>query len=224
MQSSSNSDLTVIFITLKKLPLGWQKYHKQVLLDAIGDAKLIEISPDGDIIQDGTPSNSNVYRQLLRGALAADTEYIAVAEDDTLYCPDHFAYRPPKGVFAYNQSHWSLFTWGEPTYSWRDRLGNYTLIASREDVIEALTERFAKYPNGTPEGQTGEIGRWRTDTQLGLTRRQTEEFKTNTPVINICHQMGLDDRANRKRKNLGTLRAYDIPHWGKAEDLIKHFI
>jgi hypothetical protein len=217
------TDLTVLFLTLKKLPQEWQKYHKEVLLKAIGDAKLIEISPDGDIIQNDPPSNSNVYKQLLRGCLATDTEYIAVAEDDTLYPPDHFQYRPEKGTFAYNQSHWSLFTWGEPTYSWRDRLGNYTLIAHREDVIEALTERFEKYPNGTPEGRTGEIGRWRTDTQLGLTPRKTEEFKTNTPVINICHQMGLDDRANRQRKTLGTLRAYDIPYWGPAKELILNF-
>lgn len=217
------SDLTVIFLTLKKLPLGWQHYQKQVLLDAIGDARLIEISPDGDIIQDEPPSPSNVYRQLLRGALAAKTEYIAVAEDDTLYCPDHYAYRPEPGVFAYNQSHWSLFAWGEPTYSWRDRMGNYTLIAHREDVIDALTERFDKYPDGTPAHLTGEIGRWRTDQQLGLTPRTAKEFKTNTPVINICHQLGLDDRANRRRKALGTLRAYDVPYWGKASDLIKHF-
>lgn len=217
------NDITIIFLTLKKLPLGWQKYHKEVLLEAIQGAPLIEISPDGDIIQDEPPSPSNVYKQLLRGALAAKTEYIAVAEDDSLYPVDHFQYRPEKGVFAYNQSHWSLFTWGEPTYSWRDRLGNYTLIAHREDVIEALTERFEKYPNGTPPDKTGEIGRWRTDTQLGLTRRKTEIFRTNTPIINICHQLGLDERASRKRKALGTLRAYDIPHYGHARDLIKKF-
>lgn len=217
-------DLTVIFLTLKKLPLGWQKYHKQVLLDAIQGASLIEISPDGDIIQDEPPSPSNVYRQLLRGALAAKTEYIAVAEDDTLYSKDHFKYRPAKGVFAYNQSHWSLFTWGEPTYSWRDRMGNYTLIAHREDVIEALTERFTKYPNGTPPAQTGEIGRWRTDKQLGLTPRKTEEFKTNVPVINICHKFGLDERASRERKSLGTLKAYNIPYWGEARDILKEYV
>lgn len=217
------NDITILFLTLKKLPLGWQAYHKNVLINAAQGAQIIEISPDGDIIQDAPPSSSNVYRQLLRGCQHATTEYIAVAEDDTLYCPDHFQYRPAKGVFAYNQSHWSLFTWGEPMYSWRDRLGNYTLVAHREDVVEALTERFLKYPDGTPEGRTGEIGRWRTDAQLGLTPRKVEEFKTNTPVINIVHQSGLDERARRQRKAHGTLRAYDIPYWGKASDLIKHF-
>lgn len=160
---------------------------------------------------------------MLKGARVATTEYIAMAEDDTLYSPDHFAHRPEKGTYAYNQSHWSLFTWGVPTYSWRDRLGNYTLIAHRTDVIEALEERFAKYPNGTPPNKTGEIGRWRIEAQLGLTPRKAVEFKTSNPVINICHQLGLDERSRRKRKGFGTLRAYDIPYWGKASDLIKKF-
>lgn len=216
-------DITIIYLTLKKLPPKWRTFHYETLLKAANGTKIIEISPDGDLIQDETPSPSNVYKQLLRGAKEATTEFIAVAEDDTLYCQDHFEYRPEKGTFAYNQSHWSLFTWGEPMYSWRDRLGNYTLIAHRKDVIEALEERFTKYPNGTPTDKTGEIGRWRTDTQLGLTPRKTEEFKTNTPVINLVHQLGLDERASRQRKSHGTLRAYDIPVWRKASDLLKHY-
>lgn len=217
------NDLTILFITLNKLPEHWRKYHREVLEHAAQGARIVEISPTGELKQDKPPSSSNVYWQMLRGAKYADTEYIAMAEDDTLYTPDHYSYRPEKGVFAYNQSHWSLFNWGVPTYNWRDRMGNYTLIAHREDVIEALEERFAKYPDGTPEDKTGEIGRWRIEKQLGLTPRKAEEFKTSNPVINICHQDGLCERSRRKRKGLGTLRAFDIPYWGKAEDLIKKF-
>lgn len=213
------SDLTIIFITLEKLPKHWQEYHWQVLTDAARGAHIHKIGASDQ----PNPSSSNVYWQLLKGAKAATTEYVAIAEDDTLYTPDHYAHRPKKGTFAYNQSHWSLFTWGVPTYSWRDRLGNYTLIAHREDVIEALEERFAKYPNGTPEGKTGEIGRWRIEAQLGLTPRKAVEFKTSNPVINICHEYGLCERSRRHRKGFGTLRAYDIPYWGKADDLIKKF-
>ena len=169
-------DLTILFLTLHKLPAKWQAFHKDVLRTAVGDTKLIEPT------QTEAPSPSAVYRKMLTGALEATTEYVAIAEDDTLYPEEHFLYRPKPGVFAYNQSHWSLFTWDEPTYSWRDRLGNYTLIAHRTDVIDALTERFTKYPNGTPPEYTGEIGRWRTDAQLGLSKRNVEEFKTSALV------------------------------------------
>lgn len=219
------ADLSVLFLTQNRLPKQFAEYHYQCLLEAVGDYPMLTISrepmPGWNILQTEPSSPSNVYWQMLKAAKLMDTEYIAMAEDDTLYSADHYAYRPEKGVFAYNQSHWSLFTWGVPTYSWRDRLGNYTLIAHREDVIEALEERFAKYPNGTPV--SGEIGRWRIEKQLGLTRRKAEEFKTGVPVINICHEHGLCERSRRHRKDLGTLRAYDIPYWGKAEDLIKHF-
>jgi hypothetical protein len=109
---------------------------------------------------------------------------------------------------------WTVFTWGEPIYSWRNRFGNWTMIAKRDFVITALEERFAKYPNGTPPDRTGEIGRWRTDTQLGLTHYTPESFWTKTAILNISHEYGLDDRARRHRKTLGDITALVVPHWG----------
>ena len=97
------------------------------------------------------------------------------------------------------------------------------MICSRKLLIEALEERFAKYPNGTPPELSGELGRWRSDNALGLTIRKAVDFYTNNPIINFNHEFGLDDRAKRRRKTYGTLRAYDIPTWGKAEDLVKKF-
>jgi len=97
------------------------------------------------------------------------------------------------------------------------------MICNRELLIEALEERFAKYPQGTPPDCTGELGRWRSDKQLGLTKRKAVDFYTNTPIINVNHEFGLDERARRHRKTIGTLRAYWIPYWGKAKDLVLKF-
>ena len=221
-------DLTIIYLTLNNLPDKWMEYQQKVLLEAIGDTQIISISriPMNlgiNLIQTEKVCSSNVYWQLLRAAKLATTEFIAVAEDDSLYNTEHYSFRPQKDEFAYNNSHWSLFTWGEPTYSWRNRKGNYTLVAPRLLVIESLEERFTKYPNGTPEGKTGELGRSRTDRMLGLTQHKVVEFSTTCPVINICHDNGLDDRARRHKKSFGTLRAYDIPYWGKAKELIKNY-
>jgi hypothetical protein len=153
-----------------------------------------------NIIQEGPFCASNVYKQMLRAAKMATTKYIGIAEDDSLYCEDHFKYRPKDDEFAYNLSHWSIFTWYPEIFGWRNRKGNWTLIANRELVIEALEERFSKYPNGTPPESTGELGRWRSDKQLGLTKRKAVDFYTNNPIINVCHEFGLDDRAKRHRK------------------------
>jgi len=39
-----NKDLTIIFLTSNKVPKEWAEYHKNVLLEAIGDYPLIIIS------------------------------------------------------------------------------------------------------------------------------------------------------------------------------------
>jgi hypothetical protein len=224
-----NEDLTIIYLTLNLLPKKWQEYQIDVLKKCIGNAPIISISRlpmdlGTNLIQSEEPSPSNVYRQVLRGAKLAKTKYIAIAEDDTLYVSDHFRHRPADDEFAYNLSHWSLFTWGTPIYGWRNRKGNYSMIANRELVIEALEERFEKHPNGTPPELTGELGRWKVDRYLGVKQRKEVDFYTNNPIINVNHELGLDDRARRHQKTLGTLRAYDIPMWGKASDLVKKFV
>ena len=158
------SDITIIMLTANKLPKGWVAFHKEKLLEAAGDSQIITMSREPmnwgiNVLQDQDYGISNIYRQLLRGAKLATTPYIAVAEDDTLYPYEHFhSFRPPKDTFAYNQNKFGLFRWSRiPTYFWKDRIKNSTLVAPRGLVIEALEERFAKYPNGTPQGYTGEM-------------------------------------------------------------------
>jgi len=162
---------------------------------------------------------------MLRAAKVATTSFVAIAEDDTLYPKEHFNfYRPEKNTFAYNQNRWALFTWGKPTYSWRNRKSNCSLIAPRELMIEALEERFAKYPGDTmPPQYVGELGRERVDRWLGVTIRKSVEVYSEVSIIQINHDDATEDRQKRYRKALGPMKAYDIPFWGKAEDLIKNY-
>jgi len=176
-----------------------------------------------NVLQDGSYGASNIYRQFLRGAKLATTDFIGVAEDDALYPKEHFEYRPPIDTFAYNMNRFNLFAWGRPTYSWKNRMGNFALIASRNLVIEALEERFAKYPSGTPNGTTGELGRANVEDKLGLTHHKSSQFSTDISIIHIDHEYSIDRISRDHRKRMGILRAYDIPHWGRAEDIIKKF-
>ncbi len=223
------NDLTILFLTVNRVPEKWAEYHKKVLLEAIGDAPVISISKKPmdfgtNILQTEPENSSNIYWQMLKGAKLATTPYIAIAEDDVLYCWEHFLYRPPLDTFAYNMTRWSLFTFGEPTYSWRYRIGNFALIAPRELMIEALEERFRKYPNGTPADCTGELGKPRTDRLLKLTPRKIVEFWTTTPIIQFSHDYGTEPRQKTHKKRMAIVRAYDIPYWGRSEDLVKHFM
>ena len=218
--------LTAIFLTNNEVPEKWAAFHQKVLLEALDGAPLITMSRKPmnlgiNVLQDKPKSLSNIYRQLLRGAKMATTDYIAVVEDDTLYPREHFLQRPKKHCIGYNMNHWSLFTWGEPIYSWRNRRGNYSMLSYRKLVIEALEERFAKYPNGTPDKITGEIGRPMVERNLGITLRQVQEFETTVGLINFNHSNASDDLQLRQRKSLGEVRAYDIPQWGRAKELVK---
>lgn len=223
------SDITIIMLTANRVPKKWAEFHKEKLLEAAGSSPIITISREPldwgiNVLQTEPYGISNIYVQLLKGARMAETDYIAVAEDDALYPKEHFEYRPPLDTFAYNQNRFNLFTWGKPTYSWKNRMGNFTMIAPRKLLIEALEERFQKYPKGTPDGITGELGRLNVEDKLGVTHRKAIWFSTEISIIHIDHEYGIDRLARTHRKGKGILQSYDIPYWGKAEDIIKKFI
>lgn len=223
-------DLTIIYLTASQIPETFAKYQRGILLEAIGDYPLISISREPlnfgtNVLDVGQKCLDNIYRQMLRGAKLAETDYVAIAEDDVLYSKEHFTfYRPNKDTFAYNQNRFALFNWGIPTYSWRNRKSNCSLIAPRKLMIEALEERFAKYPDAIPDKMVGELGRDRVEKNIGVTLRKSIEVFSEVSIVQINHRNGSDHTQFRRSKNLGPIKAYDIPFWGKASELIKHYI
>jgi len=211
-------DLTVIFLTVNKVPEEWAKYHREVLEKAIDDTPIITISKKPldwgvNLIQEEEPSVANVYKQVLRGAKLATTPYIAIAEDDTLYHKSHFEFRPPMDTYAYDGHRWGIFTWGKRSfYYWKDRFSNAAMIAPRELVIEALEERFRKYP----DNNIGELGKEKGTT---INRYKSMNYWPEVGMVFFSHVNALDGTEQRKTKRPGVVQAYDIPYWGKAEEL-----
>lgn len=223
-----SSDLTIILLTANRVPEKWAQFHKEKLLEAAGSNPIITISRKpldwGINLIDNEPYGiSNIYFQMLRGARKANTKFIAVAEDDTLYPKEHFEYRPSNDTFAYNKNRLGLFTWGKPTYFWKDRISNSTLVAPRELTIEALEERFNKYPNGTPSYYTGELARANIEDKLGVSHRKSTWFTTEISVVRVDHELGIDKLSKSHRKAPGIIRSYDIPIWGKADKIVNIF-
>ena len=149
------NDVTIIYYSANTISDEFYQKTKGALLKAAGNIPIISVSHKpmdlgkNICVGDIGASNINIYKQLLIGAKEATTEYIATAEDDTLYSESHYAHRPSEGMFGYNMNKWSLFTWSDPPiFSNRGRMTLNALIAPRKLLIEALEERFAKYPRG----------------------------------------------------------------------------
>jgi len=165
----------------------------------------------------------NVYHQMLRAARIADTKYVAVAEDDTLYPARHFNdFRPPDDAVAYDMSRWSVFSWkGEHAFfSAIRKHGNFTMIGPTQLVVDALEERERKYPNGN--NYTGEIGRREVEGVLGVKRNKLVEWYCIEPMVNLCHPQGLSPTYINVRgheRKPGELKAIEIPIWGRAADI-----
>lgn len=212
-------DLTALLYTAGTIPKPFAQATRTQLVRALGAIPLIEIPlPEG-----WTPSHLNIYRQALMGAKQAQTPYIALCEDDVLYAPQHFMYRPSPGKFAYNMNAWNIYTWGEPMFSQKPggRKNLNGLICERELFIEAMEERFAKWPDDDKIflGNWAEPGKY--EAHLGVTHRDFEHFYTNPPNVVFSHETELSFAGLGKRKRIGEIRAHEIPVWGTAEKIME---
>src|SRR3989338_1002059 len=103
-------DLTIIYLTASVIQESFAEYQMKILLEAAGEYPIISLSRKPlnfgkNILQIGPKCLDTIYREMLRGAKVAETSYVAIAEDDTLYPKEHFTfYRPDKDTFAYNQN------------------------------------------------------------------------------------------------------------------------
>lgn len=222
-----HNDLTVVFYTANQVPLEFFKMTQMTLWDAIGDTAVVSVSHKPvnfgiNILVDMPRSQYSIYKQVLIGARAAKTEYVALCEDDVLYHAEHFKFRPKDGHWGYNMNAWSIFTWGDPLFSYKAPSGRRNLnglIANREQLIMYLEERFSLWPDPDTVDirNFGEPGKY--DNQLGTTPYPSEDFYTNPPNIVFSHQANLQFAGLGTRKAMGQIRATEIPYWGTAKEI-----
>lgn len=221
-------DLTVLYYTSNYITDKFAENVREQLMRVIGDTPLISVSHKpmnfGENICVGDIGRSvyNIYKQVLIGAKAAKTEYVATAEDDVLYSPDHFLYKPEIGTFAYDVNKWSVFTWVDPpVMSYRERRTMTSLTVSRQALIDTLEERFARWPDPAkiPLRYWGEPGRF--EGHLDITYLKNERWRAPTPSIVYCTEeaMQFEGYLGRRKRHSDT-RATELPYWGTAEYLM----
>jgi hypothetical protein len=235
--TTTHADLTVIYYTSNYLE-NHNPYFlgntKRYLKDSIGDTALISVSHkpcdlgENICVGDIGRSNRNIYWQILTGAKAAKTKYVAMAEDDVLYSPSHFQCRPTKdNILFYNMNKWSIFTWSKPmVFSWRHRKIIFSLVCSRNLLIDCIEERLEKYPSYDNQF-CGEPGRY--EEVLKITPRESEEGWSDRPIVVFSHPHALGyvstphgrERPVGENKALGPLRGTELVPFGHAVDVMK---
>lgn len=226
-------DLTILYYTANRLREPFATKVREQLLKVAEEIPIISISQKpmdfgvkNICVGDKKYSSMNIYRQAFVGAKEAETKYIAMAEDDVLYSKEHFRdYIPKDDEFAYDFSRWAIYTWIKPAlYSLKERRVLSMMICPRKLFIEAMEERFKKYPDESTLkniSDFSEPGKY--ERNLGVSPRKSVEYESSVPCLVFTHEDALGYQEQGTRKKLGKIRAYDIPYWGRAEDIMKMY-
>lgn len=223
-----DSDLTIVYITANRLHPQFDANVRSRLEAAAKGYPIISVSKQPKFIgtnivfPDPSVSKRNIYLQAMEGVQAAGTEYVAIAEDDMLYSMQHFDLRPENGHFGYNVACWHLLTWVDPPlFSYKGRKTHGNLICQRNLYLDAMEERFAKYPTEGmfPEEWWAEPGRY--ERLLKVKTRNTQDLVSSPPNICFVHEDALGWTEIGPRLKMGPMRAIEIPYWGRADEVIK---
>jgi len=224
-----NGDLTVIYYTANYISAHFFANTMKALLRAIDGYPLITVSQQpmdlgtnicvGDIGR----SHLNIYHQILIGAKAAKTRYVALAEDDILYPPSHFRLRPSSDeVFNYDVNKWSLYTWTKPPiFSILNNTVVHQLISNRDYLVDDLEERFRLWPDESKLNLSNWKDPGRRENRLGMTERIIEKSWAVEPTIAFSHEDAFGYLSRGKNKGHGEQRVNQLDPWGSAEDVLK---
>jgi len=200
-------DMTILYYTANVIPKGIE-YSVLRSLKGFG-YPIVSVSQEPmdlgkNIVVPKERSMNNIYKQILIGAKAAKTKYVALCEDDCLYVKEHFKRRPTKS-FAYNMNRWNLHL-DKEVFSYWNRIVLSQCIADREDLIKCLEAN---------PGKTSEPGRKGDGFEY-------EMFNTVESNMVICHT---DSSTGRRKKLIGKddEPRQEIQPWGTVDYWVTKF-
>ena len=232
-------DLTILYVTDNTIQETARQKIAAYLLSVADGCPIVSVSQKpvdlGDNICLGEIGKSkfNEYMQILIGALQVRTKYIACVDDDVLYTPEHFEYRPAEDVFSYETNYWFALPGWE--YYWREhdperRGGMWGCIVPTELLISNLACRFEKYPtaervDANPRLVWGEPGIH--DGFYGMPNRFERRFSEKSCLIFIhSKSMGYNQFRKFHRRYgypLPEDRLESIEPFGKIGDVMDRY-
>ena len=170
-----------------------------------------------------------MFRQILAGLEALDTDVAFLCEHDVLYHPSHFAFTPPKADrFYYNQNTWRVDAeTGRALFYLCSQVSG--LCAYRETLIDHYRKRIAHVEQyGFSRNLGFEPGTNRRARELD--GRKAETWMSAQPNIDIkskyCLTPGRWDRSQFRNQNscLGWTESDSVPGWGVTKGRFREFL
>lgn len=180
-----------------------------------------------NIVVEGTRGPEMMFKQIITGLEAIDTDIIFLAESDVLYHPSHFDFTPPrKDTFYYNTNVWKV--WVKDGFA--SRVENMKQLSGlcvyRETMIAHMKERLEYIKE---YGFTTKMGfEPFTHTRVKWpTQFRAESWES--PVPNVCfrHDKNITkskrspDEFRDQRHAKGWQESDTVPGWGKTEEILK---
>ena len=165
-------------------------------------------------------SKYNLYKQILMGVREIKTKYVALAEDDTLYSPEHFLYRPEDGVCSYNTNGW--FAQPGIDYFWRPNEyktksgGHWGCISGTNTLLKDMENYFRLNPlTYGGDGSSGFLSK--------MVKRESKD-----PCVIFIHKvsMGYKQWKNHYRRYgypTDENKCYKLEQFGTVKDLIYNY-
>jgi hypothetical protein len=148
------NDLTIISYTDNSLPFWLRNRCRQELVKAAEGKRIITVSQqplpwDDVIVLQGLPRcHHSLFTQAITGVKAATTRYVAMAEHDCMYTPEHFNWRPADDkIFWYNINHYLAYV-EQSRYAYVRRKPMSQLICERDIFISAVEEKIRMLETG----------------------------------------------------------------------------
>ena len=234
-------DLTLLYSTANRIDEGVRERIANNLLEATrGQYPIISVSQKtiglgrnicvGDIGQ----SKYNFFKQVLIGARLVKTEYVACVDDDVLYAPEHFLYRPGN-TFSYETNYWFLLP-ERDKFFWRvhqeeKRGGMWGCICKTELLVSNLSRRYDLYPTdpfvqeGTPWLVWGEPGI--ADEFYGM-KSNFIKHASQEPCLVFVHKEAMGTRQlSRFHRRYGHPLPEDtrkkLPRFGSVEQVVNKY-
>jgi len=175
-----------------------------------------------NIVLDLERGNLTMFKQILAGLEAIDTDVVFLAEHDVLYATEHFNFDTPSNdVVYYNQNSWKVNAeTGHALFHYASSTSG--LCASRELLLEHYRKRVQMVEeNGFSRRMGFEPGTNKRKERVDDLR--SEVWMSEIPNIDIRHDKNLTrsrwrkDQFRNQKYTRGWQESSEVPGWGITE-------